>query len=319
MLGTPVGTSFQEFNSVNARVYSAYTTPLQNCPKEKRALILHCMLLILLGLENYSTWSRMLLLQLANSLQVPFHVLTDDEGRCSRALSTIIEGISAEEIAQRRYEEGRTRRWKQLKFPDGVPPPTRNGASGQGGLPAPLISAGLSTVFGGLGLAPDKTAGLLGPMAESTVPVGMLFGLYGSRATAKMVETYVKDIQDFALMPLHGNNDKEMTDPKNLPAQDRRLRITIGVTGWLHPDSDKNDCVVPWKCLGSHNEVYALRWETEALSRMGGALEAIIKSAAWTLAKHESTMTGKYTGNAVHLLIPLVSREPSDQPFGLFK
>ncbi|KAI0124883.1 hypothetical protein BJ170DRAFT_479871 [Xylariales sp. AK1849] len=274
------GMSVEASNAVSVRQYPATSTPLSSVQKEKRALILHSMLLLLLSLEGYSTYSRVLLLYLASSLHIPMHVLTQDERRVAQSLAQVVKGITTEEIAQRRAEEGKSsRRWKGGPGNAATP-------GNSGGLAMPLLAAGIGTVFGGLGLGASAAAGLLGAMAESTVVVGTLFGLYGARATGKMMDSYAKDVQNFALVPLHGSLDKELIDPKDLPAEDRRLRVTIGISGWYR---QKEDVINPWRALGHQNEIYALRWELESLTKMGNALEIVTKSAAWSEAKKEIT------------------------------
>lgn len=253
-------------------------TPLHQLPKEKRALILHCMLLLLLGLENYSSYSRVLLLHLASSLHIPMHVLAQDELRVAHGLSMVIKGIPPEEIAQKRAEEGKAVR----RMRAGQASTVSN--SSADGLATPLMAAGIGTVFGGLGLKPSAAAGLLGTMAEGTVVVGTLFGLYGARATAKMMDSYVKDTQDFGLAPVHGYPSQQYLDPKDVPAEDRRLRMVICIGGWLMNDED---VVRPWQCLGRMNEPYGLRWEVDPLLKLGNALDTLIKSSAWTDAKKE--------------------------------
>ncbi|KAK7980088.1 hypothetical protein PG989_012545 [Apiospora arundinis] len=276
--GGGVSTADEESNAASARLYPAFPTQLSELPKEKRACILHSMLLLLLGLENYYTYSRILLFFLASSLHVPASVLAQDELRVAQALGHIIKGVTPEEIAQKRAEEGRTSRRHK-----GTASAAAQLAAHSGTLSAPLIAAGIGTVFGGLGLTPNAAAGLLGTMAESTIAVGNLFGLYGARATSKM-ETYLKDVQDFALLPLRGSLDREYVDPKDLVPEDRRLRLTLGLSGWL---MEKEDVTKAWRALGHQNEVYALRWELEALTKLGTSLKAALSSVSWTMAKKE--------------------------------
>ncbi|KAI2784098.1 DUF726-domain-containing protein [Daldinia loculata] len=267
------------------RLYPPIPTPLKDCPKEKRALILHSMLLILLGLDQYSLYSRILLVRLASSLTIPMWVLLQDEVRVSQALSKVILGIPIEEIAQRRAEEAKTsRRWK---------PGMANAALGgnPGVLAAPLVAAGLGTVFGGIGLDQSATAGLLGPMNDNTVVVGTLFGLYGARQGSKTIDAHGKDIQDFGMIPLHGINTPELIDPKDVPAEYRRMRVTIGITGLL---TNPDDFLTSWQFLGQQNESYAMRWEMEALTKMGIALETLAKSSAWSEAKKELNSMNVY-------------------------
>lgn len=132
--------------------------------------------------------------------------------------------------------------------------------------------------MGGLGLGATTAAGLLGALAESGVIVGGLFGAYGGRMTGKMMDAYAKEVEDFAFLPLKGSMKKE-PQPK-----DRRLRVTIGISGWL---TQKEDIITPWRALGRQSEVFALRWELEALTKLGSSLEAVVKSAAWSVAKKE--------------------------------
>ncbi len=257
-------------------------TALCNLPKEKRALILHTMLLMLLGLDQYPTYSRIALIKLATAMEVPTYVLLKDEYRVSQALAKIIKGISAEEVAQKRAEEGKSaKRWRT----NGNHNPGAPGFSDV--LAEPLVAAGIGTVFGGIGLSTSVTATLLGGIgsADSTVPVGTLFGLYGARQGGKTMDAYAKDIQDFALIPMHGSLQSELLDPKDVPAENRRMRVTIGVGGWT---TQENDFRYPWNALGQLNEVYALRWELEALSKVGTALETVTKSTAWSAAKKDT-------------------------------
>ncbi|KAI0910252.1 DUF726-domain-containing protein [Ustulina deusta] len=276
-------------NAQHIQLYPPMYTALCNLPKEKRALILHTMLLMLLGLDQYPTYSRIALIKLATAMEVPTYVLLKDEYRVSQALAKIIKGISAEEVAQKRAEEGKSaKRWRT----NGNHNPGAPGFSDV--LAEPLVAAGIGTVFGGIGLSTSVTATLLGGIgsADSTVPVGTLFGLYGARQGGKTMDAYAKDIQDFALIPMHGSLQSELLDPKDVPAENRRMRVTIGVGGWT---TQENDFRYPWNALGQLNEVYALRWELEALSKVGTALETVTKSTAWSAAKKDTARRNVFT------------------------
>jgi hypothetical protein len=266
-------------------------TALCNLPKEKRALILHAMLLMLLGLDQYPTYARIVLIKLATAIGVPTYVLLQDEYRVSQALAQIVKGISAEEVAQKRAEEGKpSKRFRSTGAHNSTA-----AASISEVLAEPLVSAGIGTVFGGIGLSTSATATLLGGIgaADSTVPVGTLFGLYGARQGGKTMDAYAKDIQDFALMPMHGPLESELRDPKDVPAENRRMRVSIGVSGWT---TEENDFRYPWNVFGKYNEVYALRWELDALSKVGTALQTVTKSTAWRIAK---TDIAKHNGQYI--------------------
>ena len=64
----------------------------------------------------------------------------------------------------------------------------------------------------------------------------------------------------------------------------RRLRVTIGITGWL---TSKSEVVTPWRVLGHASEVFSLRFELEALMNLGNSMQAMVSSAAWGYAKSE--------------------------------
>ncbi|CAJ2511837.1 Uu.00g074620.m01.CDS01 [Anthostomella pinea] len=276
-----LGVSSNLSNTALVNLHPPLYTALTSLPKEKRALILHSMMLLLLGLDQYSSHTRTVLLKIASSLHIPAHVLLQDEYRVSQALAQIVKGISAEEVARKRAEEGKPpKRWRGAGL--SIMPP----GSITGNLAEPLIVAGIGTVFGGVGLSTTVTAHLLGGIgaAESTVPVGTLFGLYGARQGGKAMDAYTKDVQDFALIPMHGSMQSELIDPKDVPAENRRMRVTIGISGWTTVQDDFRQ---PWKVLGQLNEVYALRWELEALMKVGISLQTVVNNAAWSAAKKE--------------------------------
>jgi hypothetical protein len=92
------------------------------------------------------------------------------------------------------------------------------------------------------------------------------------------MDAYAKEVEDFAFLPLKGSKHHE---PQ---AGDRRLRVVIGISGWL---TQKEDIITPWRAMGRQSEVFALRWELESLTKLGTSMESVVKSAAWTVAKKE--------------------------------
>ncbi|KAI1076356.1 DUF726-domain-containing protein [Whalleya microplaca] len=255
------------------KLYPPVKNELRQLAKEKRALILHSVLLLLLSLEHYKAHSRTLMLYLTTSLGLSVTLLSDDESKIARGLLAAAKQMSADEETKRRADENRTaRRWKMGIA--GVAGAALIGITG--GLAAPLLAAGLGTVMGGIGLGATATAGYLGALAGSGVLVGGLFGAYGGRMTSKAMEKYSRDVEDFAFVPV-GESGKNEIDS-------RRLRIAIGISGWL---SDKDDVVTPWTIIGSGQESFALRFELEALINLGNSLTTLITSAAWTLAKSQ--------------------------------
>ena len=259
-----------------ARLYPPVDNTLKNLPREKRALILNSMLLLLLSLEHYHAHSRTLLLYLTSSLGLPTSVLAEDESKVARGLLAAAETMRADEETKKRQEEGSDmRKWK-------VGLATVGGAvliGVTGGLAAPLLAAGLGTVMGGLGLGATAGAAYLGTLAGSSVIVGGLFGAYGGRMTGKMMDQYAREIEDFAFIPINTYHK-----PRKIEKEYRRLRVAIGVSGWL---TEKDEVVEPWRVIGIGMEGFALRFELEALMNIGNSLTSMIKSAAWGVAKSE--------------------------------
>ncbi|KAM3075253.1 hypothetical protein ACMFMG_007303 [Clarireedia jacksonii] len=272
-------TNVEEADAALAELYPPTSTALYSLPKEKRVMLLHAMLLLLLSLEHYTAHSRILLLHISSSLHLPLHILAETEVKVAQGLLEAAKKMSGNEEAKKRSEENKVaRRWKVGLA--GVAGAAIVGVTG--GLAAPLVAGALGSVMGGLGLGATTAAGILGALAESGVIVGSLFGAYGGRMTGQMMDAYAKEVSDFAFLPLRGTPHPKQV--KEIPPEDRRLRVTIGVSGWL---TQREDVITPWRVLGQQSEVFALRYELEALTNLGSSLESVIKSAAWTVAKKE--------------------------------
>ncbi|TFK55096.1 DUF726-domain-containing protein, partial [Heliocybe sulcata] len=138
-----------------------------------------------------------------------------------------------------------------------------------GGLAAPLVGAGVGTVLSFLGVGGTAAGMLATGLASSSVVCGALFGTYGARSTASMVERHTRDVQDLAILPVR--------PPKET------LAVRICISGWL---TCKEDVVEPWTVFGG-NDTYALQWEVEALRTLSDALYALIKAQAMQYVKGE--------------------------------
>jgi hypothetical protein len=95
-----------------------------------------------------------------------------------------------------------------------------------------------------------------------------------------MMDHYAKEVEDFRFIPLNGDlggQDASLDEKKG-----RRLRVTIGINGWLNSE---DDITRPWRVLGSDTEVFALRYEMETLLALGSALQDLVKSYAWKFVK----------------------------------
>jgi pimeloyl-ACP methyl ester carboxylesterase len=298
-------------------VYPPEETPLVQLSQAKRFLVVHSVLLLLLGLEHYNALSRVLMLYLVSSLGFDLRVLNDDEVQVARGLlatATQLTSSNAEPTEQDKKKKRNARAWKV-----GVASVTGAVLIGvTGGLAAPLIAAGLGTVMGGLGLASTAAAGYLGALAGSGVVVGGLFGAYGGSMTGRMVDKYARAVEDFGFIPTRGSRHRFQFD-RDAAREDHRLRVTIGVTGYV---TDREDYVDPWRALGDDSEVFGLRWEYKPLSRLGGAMNEMVTDATWTVAQSEILSETIFASivNAVVLPMGLVKvSQIAENPFSVAK
>jgi hypothetical protein len=259
-------------------------TPLTKMDMEKRTLVLHSILLLLLSLEHYNAPSRILLLNLTSSLKLPLKTFEQDEYATAKGLLEAAKEMTASGEAKKRADENKeSRKWKV-----GLASVAGAAIIGvTGGLAAPMVAAGVGSVMGGLGLGATAAAGYLGSVAGSTVLVGGLFGAYGGRMTGQMMDNYARDVEDFAFLPVHSGNktsEDEKEGAQQASQHDHKLRVTICISGWL---TEKEEVVKPWRVLGRGAEVFALKYELEALLNLGNAMKGMVQSAAWGYAQKQ--------------------------------
>ena len=101
--------------------------------------------------------------------------------------------------------------------------------------------------------------------------------------TGQMMDNLSREVEDFAFLPVHGRR-KEFADDNEAAAEERRLRVTIGITGWL---TEKEEIVKPWRVLNTSSEAFALRWELETLMTLGNSINTLLSSAAWGYAQSQ--------------------------------
>ena len=304
------------------KLYPPIPSPLASLDSKTRLLIVHSTLLLLISLEHYIAPSRILLLYLTSSLHIPLHIFVEDEEKVAKGLLEAAKQMTGDEEAKKKVEaNASTRKWKV-----GLASVAGAALIGvTGGLAAPLVAAGVGSVMGGIGLGATAAAGYLGTVAGSTVIVGGLFGAYGGRMTGQMMDNYAREVEDFAFVPLQKDGKTDLKRPQSSddkagqsdPAS-RRLRVTIGITGWL---TDPNQVHSPWTVLSrSTAEPFALRWELEALLQLGNSLDALVSSAAWGYAKHELISRTVFAGvaNAVAWPMTILSLgKLADNPFSI--
>jgi hypothetical protein len=198
--GDPFSSTHFTGNTRKHGHYEVIETQLLAFEQEKKVLVLHCLLLLILSLEHYAAHSRLLLLHLASSLELESDLLAEHEKSVAQGLlATAASQMDAEESAKKQASNDATsRRWKVgLAAVGGA---VLIGVTG--GLAAPLLAAGLGSVMGGLGLGVVST--YLGALAGSSVLVGSLFGAYGAKMTGRIMEQYAREVQDFEFIPVQG-------------------------------------------------------------------------------------------------------------------
>ncbi|KAL8939522.1 MAG: hypothetical protein Q9216_003308 [Gyalolechia sp. 2 TL-2023] len=255
-------------------------TSLTKLSLAQRRLVLHSVLLLLISLERYTARSRVLLLYLTSSLKLGTKAFQEEEVKIAKGLLESAQQINADKEAQERITASQqSRKWKTRAA-------TVAGAAVvgiSGGMAAPMVASGVGALMGGLGLGATAAAGYLGTVAGSTYLVGALFGAYGGQMTGQMMDNLSREVEDFAFLPVHGRR-KEFADESEAAEEERRLRVTIGITGWL---TEKEEIVKPWRVLNTGSEVFALRWELETLINLGNSMKTMLSSAAWGYAQSQ--------------------------------
>jgi hypothetical protein len=240
----------------------------------QRRLVLHAVMLLLLSLEHYTGYSRLLLLHLTSSLNLPLSFLSADESATAKTLLTAVALSADQETKDHEKASSHSRAWKV-----GLASVAGAAIIGvTGGLAAPLVAAGIGTLMAGVGLEATVAATYLGALAGSEMLIGGLFGAYGGSMAGKAMDEYSRAVSDFAFIPVHGHYHR----PRKIQTEYRRLRVCVGITGWL---TEREEVVKPWRVITPSMETFALRWELEALMNLGNSLTGVLKSTAWAYAK----------------------------------
>ncbi|TRX96303.1 hypothetical protein FHL15_002575 [Xylaria flabelliformis] len=323
-------TDGEEKNELEAfqSLYHPIPTRLTTIPRRDREEVLSATMLLLLSAGNYSAYARTLLCYLASALSIPPSRLDAEETAIATTLAQTAAqkadagsgGMSADAEAAQRREEGRAGRlWKV-----GLASVAGAAIVGvTGGLAAPVVAAAVGGLMGSVGLG--GLAGFLGIFWMNGALVGALFGAFGAKMTGEMVDRYAREVEDFKFLPLgsgaaaataaaqFGNSGEAGEEA----AATRRLRVTIGINGWLETE---NDVMQPWRVLGNETEVFALRYEMRSLLDLGTQLRQLVSSAAWGVARNEllkRTVLATVQSALWPPVLLLSSASALDNPFSL--
>jgi len=259
-------------------LYPPVATRLTTISKDDRVCVVSCMVLLLLSLGHYSAHSRTLLCYLTSSFEVPMSVLIAEETEIAKTLMLASKTLTADaETKKRQAENASSRRWKV-----GLASVAGAALIGvTGGLAAPVVAGAIGGIMGGVGLG--GVASFLGIFAMNGALVGTLFGAFGGKMTGEMIDQYAKEVSDFKFLPVASEWGEHTSKPQT-EEESRRLRVTIGINGWLN---SKEDVIKPWRIMGHDSEVFALRYEMDALIELGNSLKSMVSSYAWSYVKLE--------------------------------
>ncbi|KHN96803.1 transmembrane and coiled-coil domains 4 [Metarhizium album ARSEF 1941] len=264
------------------KLYHPILTRLTTVPAQDRREALSCVLLLVLSTGKYSAHSRTMILHLASALEIPQTFVNREEAEVARSLMESSaadkhdkDAMSAEAEAEKRRQQNKfSRFWKV-----GLASVAGAAVIGvTGGLAAPLVAGTIGSIMGGVGLG--GVASFLGIFWMNGALVGALFGAYGAKMTGELMDRYAKEVEDFKFIPLAAP-----VEDADGATETRRLRVTIGINGWLN---DESDIVTPWRVLPPREtEVFALRYEMKTLLSLGTALQDLAQSFAWKTLKME--------------------------------
>ncbi|TPX30953.1 hypothetical protein SmJEL517_g05629 [Synchytrium microbalum] len=135
-----------------------------------------------------------------------------------------------------------------------------------GGLAAPIIGVGLGSAFTALGITGTGLAALFGSTTGAAM-VGTFFGLAGGGLAAYKFNRRLANLSEFGFHPI--------TPPQ------RTMHLCICISGWLITPEDLTE---PWKAtIPNHfpfSEASSLAFDTEALLKLGSALQDLLKFSA---------------------------------------
>ncbi|KAJ4365390.1 hypothetical protein N0V85_009254 [Neurospora sp. IMI 360204] len=260
--------------------YHAIPTPrllLTTVSQEDREEVVVCLLLLLLSGGKYMAESRTFLVYLCSALELPLAVLNEQEAEVatflvesSKSPEAQQQMSAAKEAEERKKANQTSRLWKV-----GLASVAGAAIIGvTGGLAAPAVAGVLGGLMGSVGLG--GVASFLGVFWMNGALVGTLFGALGAQMTGEIVDQYAKEVEDFAFLPLSAGSG----------ANQERLRLTIGINGWL--TESLSSLTAPWSALDAKSSnLFALRYEVAAMLNLGNALRAMVTSAAWTYVKVE--------------------------------
>ncbi|KAJ3251522.1 hypothetical protein HK104_007366, partial [Borealophlyctis nickersoniae] len=142
-----------------------------------------------------------------------------------------------------------------------------------GGLAAPLIGAGLGTLFASLNIAGAAGVGLIAGLSTTAgaAIVGTLFGVTGGGVAAYKFNNRLKGLSEFRFVPIHPSPTS--------------LHVVIAISGWL---TTLDDATEPWEDTlpnySPFSDISTLIFDSSHLMQLSTALRDLSISAATYVA-----------------------------------
>ncbi|WPG97966.1 Hypothetical protein R9X50_00074900 [Acrodontium crateriforme] len=169
--------------------------------KDEWTVVLDSVLLLLISVQHFSAYSRVLISRVTRLFQLPASTLVEHE-------SKVAEGLLDSAATQLTTDASTQRQASNQAISRGV----------IGALVAPILAGSLGTLMGDIGHG--AIASLLGPLATNAVLVGVLFGAYSGMMTVNIMSKSAGEIKDFKFLPLADFDHESKTAPSSSASQD---------------------------------------------------------------------------------------------------
>ncbi|GMT16283.1 hypothetical protein PFISCL1PPCAC_7580 [Pristionchus fissidentatus] len=246
--------------------------------KDGSIVIVGSLLLALVNTGNYDSRYRVLLRHLAVLLGAPWDEFEQLEVHLSDMLMSA-EYVETEQSKKAREKASRSKKVKRYLMIGAA-----GGVGGvliglTGGLAAPLIALGASTVIGGSVAGAAIVTGLT--TTAGAAIMGSAMGVAGAGLTGYKMNKRVGATEEFSVETLSDGTS---------------LRCVLAISGWIDKDTVPEVAFThQWRHLRAATEQYTLHYESKYLKELGSAMDYLM-SAAVTMAIQHSLMETALAG-----------------------
>ncbi|GMR39240.1 hypothetical protein PMAYCL1PPCAC_09435, partial [Pristionchus mayeri] len=237
--------------------------------KNGTIVVVGSLLLALVSTGNFDSRYRVLLRHLAVLLGAPWDEFEELEVHLSDLLMSD-EYVETEQSKKAREKASRGKKIKRYLMIGAA-----GGVGGvliglTGGLAAPLIAIGASTVIGGTVAGGAIVAGL--STAAGAAVMGSAMGVAGAGLTGYKMNKRVGAIEEFSIETLTGGHS---------------LRCVLAISGWIDKDTLPEAAFThPWRHLRAAAEQYTLHYESKYLKELGSAMDYLMSFAVSMAIQH---------------------------------